>query len=429
MVISSRTTVIALVICIVLAGCVGGSDNETQTTTVGEVNPTTAVSDGSTVSPTDTTNAPITTERSESHPLSDGEIAADHAAVLRDAGNFTIQTNTTVRGSGEDEFGVLNSTVMADVYTGEVLSRLTTTRVDSQVTYVTPNGEVYQRMEIYKGGSPEYQQPPSGYGVDKYVESAPRWFLNAYDYTYDGTTTLDDEPVHVYSVTSVEQLTNRSATSTRYDPDNVTDIDIQLFVTEAGLVRKLTYRLERESEGDRVTITRKKTYTGLGATAVETPSWLDEAKAAVESRTTVPDPGQRVERTIRDESLGVAVTVIGPKYAFDASGQLEIERQTGGLFDTGGDGYRTAQVSTLVEVEFPLVSDVNVTHIELSYNESAVPDGDEAGLNLYRFNWTRQTFVPVENTVDTEDDVVRADVQREGTYLVMHTPTWRELFR
>lgn len=422
----SRKTAITLLVCVVLAGCAGGIDSGVQTTTAGDVESKTTNSDGSTTTSTGTTSATTTDTGSSSHPLSDATLASDHASVLRDAGNFTAQFNTTIRRSGTDELRTLNSTVVVSTSSGEVLSRLSTTQVASQVTYVAPDGTPYQRMEFFEGASPEYQQPTSGYGVKKYVESAPEWFVNAYDYSYDGTTTVNGDSVHVYSVTSVDQLTDRSETLTGYNPDNVTDIEVRLFVTDSGLVRNLTYRLEREYEGERVTITRRKTYTALGATAVETPPWLDDAKASIESTTTVPDPSREVERTVSDESLGVAVTVKGPKYDIE---NVELERQTGGIWDTGGDGYREAQVSTLVELRLPYMSDVNVTTFELSYDESAVPAGDEAGLGLYRYNETLQTFVEVDNTVDTEDDVVRAQIDREGTYLVMHTPTWRELFR
>lgn len=420
-----RATAMALLVCIVLAGCVGGAGDGAGTTTVAGEETTATVEENSNTRVTETSTGTDATTNSNSHPLSDGSIVADHATALRAAENFTVRTNTTIRESGTNEFGYQNGTARVDVTTGEALNRVSTTQVGAQITYVAPDGRAYQRTEYYEGASPDYYQPSSDYGVTKQVESAPKWFVDAYNYTYDGTTTVDGTSVHEYTVTSVDQLADRGETLMGYNPDNATDIDVRLTVTDEGRVHELNYRLELEGD----TIRLQKTYTALGATEVESPSWLDEAKAEIESTTTVPDPTREVTETVRDDSLGATVTVNGPKYAFEDLDAFELERQTGGIWDTGEGGYRKAQVSALVGVEFPYDSEVNVTGFELSYNESTVPAGDEGGLDLYRYEETRQTFVEVENTVDTEDDVVRAEIDGDGTYLVMHTPTWRELFR
>lgn len=417
----ARTTAtILLAVCIVLSGCTGGVSEATHSTSARES--TTHVAATS----TSTTELRTTDTESELHPLVDGTVSEEHVAALRNAKNFTVRSNVTMHGTETDEMGFLNTTTIVDVSIGSALSRLSKHNLDSQVTYLAPDGERYQRIQYYEGQSPEYHRPSFGPTVNDYVRSSPKWFVEAYNYTYEGTTELEGESVHVYTVTSVDQLTNRSATYTRYNPANVTSLRIQMLVTDDGLVTQQRYRLVREDEEESVTLKMQINYTDLGQTEVEPPSWLDEAKQETEPRTTVADRRREVERTVRNEALGAAVTVTGPKFEID---HVEFDRQTGGIWDTGEGGYRKAQVSSLVELELPYSTDVTVTTLELSYNESTVPAGDEAGLDVYQYNRTLQTFVEVETTIDAEANVAYAEVQGEGTYLVMHTPTWREYLR
>lgn len=417
------TATVLLAVCLVLSGCTGGpGDTMGATTDSADSSPTSVPATTTTTS----VEAGTTDTSVESPPLADGTVAEDHAAVLRQANNFTLETNVTMTGTETEEIGFLNTTIAVDASSKSFLRQISKHNLASQTTYRTPDGKRYQRTQYYEGQSPEYRRVSFGKGVGHYVKSAPTWFVEAYDYTYEGKTTRNGESVHVYSVTSVEQLINRSATYAQYNPKNVTALDIRIFVTEEGLAAEQQYRLVREVSGERVTLNMRIEYVDLGATKVEPPSWLDEAKEQTEARTTVPDPSREVTETVSEDSLGAAVTVTGPKHGIE---HVELERQTGGIWDTGGDGYRKAQVSSLVKVELGYNADLNVTKFELSYNESTVPAGDEAGLDVYRYNRTLQTFVEVENTIDTDANVARAEIQGEGTYLVMHTPTWRDLFR
>lgn len=401
-----RTTATLLtVLFVALAGCVGGADDARRS----GVSPTDASADTATGAPTD-----------RSHPLAESPLGEGHAATLRAAGSFAVRTNVTLRGSATNDTRFRNTTTMVDVSNGTLLTRTERDPSLSETTYAAADGERYQRVRHSEGAAPEYRSQTAGYDVEGYVESAPAWFEAAYDYEYAGPAP-DDGSVHVYTVTSVEQLTNRSATVTRYDPRNVTDIHIRVEVTDDGLVRNLSYRLEREAEGERVTLTMRTTYTGLGTTVVQPPSWLGEAKEEVQAGTTVPDRAREVTETVRDESLGAAATVTGPEYAVE---HVEFERPTRWPFDDDSGGFREAQVSAAVTVRS--YRDVEFERLELAYNESAIPDANASEYDVYRYNETLQTFVPVGSDIDGEANVASVELDREGTYLVMHTPTWRD---
>lgn len=165
----------------------------------------------------------------------------------------------------------------------------------------------------------------------------------------------------------------------------------------------------------------KSTYCNVGKTTVERPSWLSEAKERVPT-TTRPNPAETVTEEVENSNLGAAVTVTGPRYAIE---DVELERQSGGIWDTGGDGYRGAQVLSLVLIR--TWEDSTMEELELSYDGSAFL-GKENGLAVFRYDRELQTFVQVETTVETEANVAHADVDRDGTYLVMHLETWQSSF-
>lgn len=408
------TTTILLVAFVVLAGCVGGVGDASETTAKSTVE--------STDSTVNRTNAANGTAEPNEHPLADGSTNREHAAALKNAGSFTVRTNVTMRGSESDVLPFRNVTTYADVSSGELLTRERTLFTGSSSTYAAPDGTQYRRVEQSVGGSPEYRRPTVTRNASDYLDSAPGWFADAYDYSYEGTTTLDGERVHVYTVTTVDQWEDPSAAPGTYGPENVTDLDVRTHVTDAGLVKQFTFHVEREYDGERVTTDMRIEFTDIGTTEVEPPSWLDEAERAFEARTTTPDPSREVTETVRDESLGAAVTVEGPKYAVD---RFALDSPSHWPFlEDDGEGFREAQVSAAVSVRAS--SDVELGTLELAYDGSAIPDADESDFEVYRYNETLQTFFAVETTVDAESDVARIELDREGTYLVMHTPTWRE---
>jgi hypothetical protein len=49
-------------------------------------------------------------------------------------------------------------------------------------------------------------------------------------------------------------------------------------VTAAGLVRELSLSYEGVVDGERVLVTRRVAYKGVGSTSVERPEWADRAR-------------------------------------------------------------------------------------------------------------------------------------------------------
>ena len=400
-----------LVVCIVLAGCTGGT---------GGARTTPAAETTETVTTTDSTTAETTT------PPTSERLAADHAAALAAADNFTLRWSASLsaESANETDPASMNYAAFVDVATGELLHRENSFGVSTTTTYVSASGETYQRTDVPSANAVEYQRPFRDYAAADYRNDSLDSLLGAFEFEADGTTTLDGERVQVYAVASLDRVRNPDANVTRFDPEKITAFEVHLYVAESGLVKRLTLSSEAEIDGETRTFTHRIEYEDVGSTSVESPSWLDEAKEAFEARTTTPDPSREGTETVRDESLGAAVTVTGPKHAVD---RFELDEPSHWPFvEDDGEGFRKAQVSAAVSVTTH--RDLEFGALELTYDESAIADADESDFEVYRYNTTLQTLVAVETTVDAEANVARAELDREGTYLVVHTPTWRELW-
>ena len=424
----SALPTLLVVCCLVLAGCTGGT-GQTETTAK-TIESTSTATDATTNTATTTDESAKTASRSETtvetaNGSTAERLAAAHAASLRAASSFTYRQRVSLTGSkdGKTETLALTETARVDATANRVLVRENVSGMKTTRTYVSAAGDTYQRTEIPNADIVQYDRPVREYSVEAYRNRSVGSFLRAFEFESAGTATRDGRQVRVYEVTSLEQVRHPDANVTRFDPADVTAIELRLFVADSGLIESITYRVEATVEGERRTFRYRIAYDDVGDTDVSPPSWLDEAEEATAERTTVPDPSREVTETVSTESVGAAVTVEGPKYLID---DVEVTRETREIFDTDGEGYREAQVSTQIRIQSP--AELTLRTLELSYNESAIPGAAETNFTVFRYNRSLQTYLPVPTTVDEEANVARAEIEKEGTYLVMDVETWLDLW-
>lgn len=415
MTLTAKVGTAALVtLLVVLSGCATDAGNGTETTE-------------RTTSPTETTDP------THELPLSSDELVDQHESALRSAGSFTLVERTRISNPESGTERWINTTARADAETGELRSyqnwsateteeRTATGGARTVQTYVGPSGDGVLRQSHGSNGAVSYGRPPSDSNVTEYLRPNLARYVERANVSYEGVRTVAGTRTHVYAAPTLDSFeADSEGRIVGYDAEKLTGASLRLFVAENGLVKRFELRVSTTSESGPLEAHLRATYRDVGSTAVQRPAWLAEAKERVPTATR-PNPAETVTEKVRDASLGATVTVTGPRYAVE---DVELERQSGGIWDTGGDGYRKAQVSSLVLVRTP--RDATPNEVAFSYDESAF-SGEESGLAVFRYDRERQTFVRLETTVDEEANVARANVDGDGTYLVMHVETWRSLW-
>ncbi|GAA0198971.1 hypothetical protein ACFFQF_15675 [Haladaptatus pallidirubidus] len=408
-------TIVVLVLVIVLSGCSGFINERTEATGDGTSNETTV---------TETAGDRTTTKPIHSLPLSNDEIVTAHETALRQAGNYTFKERIRMSNSETDDRQIIYTTARGSVETGELRTYQNVSSqntLNRQQTYITQSGAGYHRVSSGDSGAISYSRPPTELGVSGHLQPNLTEYFEIAAFEYEGVESDANASVHHYTASNLSAFDgDETGQILGYDRESVTDASIDLFITDDGILKRFELSIKAVDEGAPVEIEFEVTYSHLGETTVEQPAWLSEAKEHVSA--TEPNPAETVTETVENQTLGAAITATGPRYAVES---VEIERQSGGIWDTGGEGYQKAQASSLVSIRS--WGEATVEQITLSYDESLFP-GEGNGLAMYRFDRELQTFVQVETTVDTNANVARADIDREGTYLVMHTETWNSLF-
>ena len=282
-----RLLTVLLVTLVVLAGCLGGADMDTGT-------------DTPTASPTTTSQATGESTGDDApaagtHPLASKTLATSHTTSLRDAESFTLDysVRTTRSTPNETSEFAFDWTVRADVDSGTQLIHANVSGIGDQPNttmafdlYITPDGTAVQRSSF--GGSVQYQRVPADeYNLSTYLSAmnvTTDLDPESENFTYEGTTTVDGETLHVYTVSDVDQLSlpDSAASTAEFDTSSVSVFDLRLLVDDAGVIRQLTYDVE-VTEGDEVIrLQFELRYSDIGTTVVEEPDWVSEATTQTE---------------------------------------------------------------------------------------------------------------------------------------------------
>lgn len=209
----------------------------------------------------------------------------DHVEALRAAGSFTTASELVIRSESQTRFingsyaverggpalGVANITYVTD---GNVTDYPTTTRyTEGDTTYErqverTDDG----RETSYRKGSEPYgdaEPTPVNTTVAYTLGEIARSVVDASAWNETGSGTYDGAPVTRYD-TSGDQF----AAGPEYGEAAGA---ATLVVDEDGVVRYVAYRFVTVQGGERTEYVYAASYTGVGSTTVEEPSWTDQA--------------------------------------------------------------------------------------------------------------------------------------------------------
>ncbi|WP_135661692.1 hypothetical protein [Halorhabdus rudnickae] len=136
----------------------------------------------------------------------------------------------------------------------------------------------------------------------------------------------------------------------------------------------------------------------------------------------IEDGNETYTTTASNETLGAGVELTGQG---NVAGGTDIRRTRRSRLKSG----HVQNTSATPVVSFTSDRTFENATLRFAYDESAVPNGDEINVSVYRFDESLGTFVPIESTVDTEANVVTANTTHFSLYTVFYTPTWLEPFQ
>lgn len=251
---------IAVVALVVLAGCSAGGGGGDGTTTQAAPNGTTASDAGDAI---------------YQMPLNGTTVAENHEAVVAEAGTFTL-VSTSNQSQGNQSVSS-ESTLRAD-YDSGAYSSTQKTRGRTVEQFVFANGSAYQRFEL-SSGDVRYMVPQQTANASQIAGGQIASFVDAFDYEYVGTESVEGTQAHVYEASGVEDLNTSAQGFSGLDTENVSDVGSTLYITEDGLVTQFGYHLSLDTGDQQASIAITQQYTNLGDTTVEPPAWIGEARA------------------------------------------------------------------------------------------------------------------------------------------------------
>ncbi|WP_232702453.1 DUF7537 family lipoprotein [Halobacterium wangiae] len=251
---------VAVVALVVLAGCSAGGGGGDGTTTQAAPNGTTASDAGDAIYET---------------PLDGATVAENHESVVADATTFTL-VSTSNQSQGNQSVSS-ESTLRADFDSG-AYSSVQQSRGRTVEQFVFGNGSGYQRFE-FSTGDVRYTVPQQTANASVIAGGQIASFVDAFEYEYVGTETVDGTDTHVYEASGVSDLNESAPGFSGLDTENVSNLGATLYITEDGLVKQFGYELGLETEGQSASIAVTQQYTDLGETTVEPPAWIGEARA------------------------------------------------------------------------------------------------------------------------------------------------------
>lgn len=286
-----------LVGLIVFAGCLGIVDPRSGTPDSG-----TPDSGSPTAGPPDAAWATGT-------GLDGTALAHAHFAVLREAGNFTVNRSDVVRvggdvrpqGPGPDGYYPPSyARKQVDLANGRYLDRYVTVGQRRIGHFITPAVIATRRRPCPDCATEySYQRRPEGdtsaRRIDRFrrptvVEGLNRSIYGVtvgFEYTFGGTVQRGDETLYRYRA----ERTLDTAPPPFAEPPRGT---ATILVTADGVVRRFTLRYSGVAtvtvEGERRTVdvsqTFERRYTAVGDTVVQRPGWVDHAAASDTPRPT-----------------------------------------------------------------------------------------------------------------------------------------------
>lgn len=295
------------------------------------------------------------------------------------------------------------------------------TRATNRTTYITDDGAFERTVgpneTVYTQPNATTDIVPTG---SSYVENV----LTDADFRPNGTVQENGQTFYRISA-DLPDLTRE------FDDVEATDFSADAFVDENGVVRSIGYRLVVSDGNGSDLIGVSLSVSGLGATSVGQPRWLDRASDEDQLYTTRP---------VANETYRTGLTVSGSRAN---TSTVSLANASERFYNASA--VAAARASAVVTATSP--GDVTVDAVTMGYDDARVPDSDEQGLVVFAYLPQYEAFVPMETRYDPVNDTVRASgldndvtVTVDGesvqptfgglpsgtTFVVVHAPTYAE---
>lgn len=251
--IKSLRCIVLLIIVVGLAGCSGQSPSETSVSY-----------------PTGYNESGVT----------DPELAADqHTTALSERDNYTEAVNLT---SPMFE-GFVETMIRIDTVENRSIAEMEINR----------SGQTFRETKMYHNGTKRYTNTQIDMYGDSYTtgneslssfqddlvktSEIDRWLTNI-SFEAVGTVIRDKETLYRYSSTGVADPEAFFYTAEFSTIDAVKSVNSTLLVDEEGIIREFDVTVTYRSDGKTQTGTINYRITGIDATTVKKPGWIEKAK-------------------------------------------------------------------------------------------------------------------------------------------------------
>jgi|GEM_PF-4453698 len=133
----------------------------------------------------------------------------------------------------------------------------------------------------------------------------------------------------------------------------------------------------------------------------------------------VLDGNETYRTTAGNESVGVELRLHGPGNIGDS---VRIQRNDQERYDN--DAVANASVTPIVDLE----TDRRFQRANVSFEYDDAPDVNESDLAVFTFNSSVGTFVPLNTSIDSENDTVHAETTHFSTFVVFDVSNWASAF-
>lgn len=270
-----QLSIICLVVLIGLAGCSGLSPLGGDTSDAGTATNQPETTDNG---ETDEADVSYPTGYAESGIIDPATAADQHRAALAEHDNHT-RNLTIVDNASQTEIQV---TTLVDDAEERADSKTTATRSGNQMINgmeYHEGGVTYKKDELV--GEEIYstsEEPFSSFEANRSNVSDIDALLANITVEDAETVTRDDETLHRYNATDVDDPEAFVSTVQPTDIDAVESFDATLLVDEEGLIREFRSTTTYTERGETHEATIEFQFTDIGSTTVEKPDWVENAR-------------------------------------------------------------------------------------------------------------------------------------------------------
>ncbi|CCQ33817.1 conserved hypothetical protein containing von Willebrand factor type A [Halorhabdus tiamatea SARL4B] len=131
----------------------------------------------------------------------------------------------------------------------------------------------------------------------------------------------------------------------------------------------------------------------------------------------IEDGNETYTTTAGNESLGVDVELTGEG---NVAGGVSVGEETERF--AGGDRVENMSVSEIVEIES--TEDFESANVTISYDDSLPAASNESDLAVVTYDPEKQLYVPINSTIDAENNTVTAETEHFSTFAVFSISNW-----